>query len=124
MNKPGPELDAFIAEKLMGWRLSARGNWWLGEDGADARSNQWVPSTNYENALQVVEFLRDKGWAYRIEGVPDISSARRGVRVTFQFGVLPPGHASSPMYEADGKDIPHAICLAAKLLTEVPKDTL
>ena len=67
--KPGPELDALVAEKVMGWTavyLSDGVNTWL-DDGVNtgrmiSGDYPWSPSTSIADAWEVVEKLGKDGF--------------------------------------------------------------
>lgn len=59
----GAELDALIAERILGWRPSPGAYYWLGNDGRrQAKAAIWRPSRRSDEMLQVVERLRALGW--------------------------------------------------------------
>lgn len=116
--KPGPELDALIAKKVMGatkkcmgpnpnvallsgplftfvWQLPD-GTWWLDEYPAPDYS------TSIENAWQVVEKLKDAGQSVEI-----FTTCVHGPEET---RVLLDGVEMVPCSDIN---VPHAICLAA-----------
>jgi len=56
---PGPELDAAVAEKVMGWKRtegSESGAWTL--KNGDGRFGSWSPSTDIKAAWEVVERVK------------------------------------------------------------------
>lgn len=79
----GGELDALVAEKVMGWRWlhDGLGNmaWYEGlhdtgwGDGGDAGRNRraWAPATDIAAAWQVVEKMRSDGWLVSLREMPD-----------------------------------------------------
>lgn len=121
----GRELDALVAEKVMGWSLNAHGEWlnsdqsftgWhTNESKYDpchncGRSNLWHPSTSIEAAWEVVE---------KMGGVFRMSTTLGGqYRVTFSDVTV---DSYSEEYDVGRKydkealadTAPHAICLAA-----------
>lgn len=67
-DKPGPELDARIAEEVMGWKLFAYNQpWpcgkphtaWIASGGRIINQCDWEPSTDIAAAWEVVKKLRD-----------------------------------------------------------------
>lgn len=68
--KAGRELDALVAEKVMGWtarhevRYSEGIPWtysyWVDKDGKNVNQWHFVPSENISDAWKVVEKLRDE----------------------------------------------------------------
>jgi len=73
--KPGRELDALVAKKIMGWKLSADASEWLDADGEYMKAAEywyiggnddilpWSPSTDIAAAWQV-----DKpGWVWEFQ---------------------------------------------------------
>jgi hypothetical protein len=104
------ELDALVAEKVMGWheaQTTFNGLWWCVEgDGSyfgrrQARVSEWHPSTNIADAWQVVEKMRADAWDVLIDGTDDGSCDWWTVR----FGGCMPAVQST--------SIAKAICLAA-----------
>lgn len=107
--KPGRELDAMIAEKVMGWRdvcekvYSNGERDWLGkhpERGATFSIQRY--STDANHAWSVVEKLRElhpDGWVCVLVGVGD----------EIQVSVSTGAHE----FDATGVTLPHAICAAA-----------
>lgn len=54
------ELDALVAERVMGWTLSHRGNWWNGANGRNVYSvEMWRPSTCSDCDLFVLGHVRE-----------------------------------------------------------------
>lgn len=112
----GQNLDAEVAEQVMGWYVEYHAEdeeWWTDEDGNRLRrQEEWSPSSDISNAREVREKLREQGWDLSIESrVAVVSEAK---------------HASGPPWEAsfihpDGKleargrgdTAPEAICRAA-----------
>jgi len=72
--KAGRELDALIAEKVMGWEFHANAGWYepgMWETNTACRAapcgvRGWRPSTRIQDAWQVVEKLMEKGWSCNI----------------------------------------------------------
>ena len=114
--EPGSELDALVAEKVMGWKK------WRGVDGYDvwirqetdgwthtvareswpakqmwAAFQEWKPSSNMSNVWEAVEKLQSMGWTWQM-------SVERGVFRAYC--------RASSQGESD-ISMPHAICLAA-----------
>lgn len=66
----GPELDAIIAEKVMGWKRvpGTESGAWMDPCTNDGRMGSWSPSTDIAAAWEVVEKLKlsliptNKGW--------------------------------------------------------------
>lgn len=94
--KAGRELDALVAEKVMG--LDVRQGGYAGGIGQHLRPY----SRDIGAAWEVVEKLEGKGFSYHIEtGEPGMVDA------FFDTDV------DSPIFWAAAKTAPHAICLAA-----------
>ena len=64
VHKAGPELDALIAEKVMGWKSENHsrtlhdpqaGPSWCGPDGAPRQRGDWSPSTSLADAWEMEE---------------------------------------------------------------------
>jgi hypothetical protein len=71
----GRELDALVAEKVMGWVLTRRGGegkyrdtmYWNGaQDKGSQVDWHWHPSTDIAAAMQVVEKMFSDGWAVEL----------------------------------------------------------
>lgn len=95
--KPGPELDALIAKKVMGWTLGKSDDHYYLMDGRhiDRRvGTGWSPSTNITHAFEVVEKV---GPQFEIIYQPN-------GRWLARFGNT---------IQAEADTAPHAICLAA-----------
>lgn len=114
--KPGPELDALIAEKVMGLKLHIHRYYGLSgklePSGPYLEPQDWggsVPtrpkpySTDIAAAWRVVERLRELGW------IVDLFDEGRGWSVSFERDRT----ISSANNQADALTAPHAICLAA-----------
>ena len=113
--EPGPELDALVAEKVMGWEQRHPKHWaecagtgGLGDSFEYRRSQaEWSPSTSIADAWEVVENIKHPH--------------RRSVFVGFDCAILTEGPYQCCVNEPDGLCVasawadtaPHAICLAA-----------
>lgn len=78
----GPELDALVATKVMGWRISKNGHYWVDtlgehmahlEDGPwlDAGDKPWSPSEDMDAAWDVVKLLRKRFGIVEVHGHDD-----------------------------------------------------
>lgn len=134
--KPGRELDALVAERVMGWKLLPDTAYGHSEQAAmDANKMAWFDNNNdyiageldYDHqfstdiaaAWQVVEKLREDDWwwsaSYRTTTVEEIKESRPGYWVTFRCvrgGVRGDRHGNS-------SQLSHAICIAALKAVEV-----
>ena len=107
--EPGRELDALIAEKVMGWRKT-RGGY------TNDLTKQWsVPekqlplySTSIKAAWEVVEKLRGKGYYFDLDG--DKDGGARGELIPW---IAEFSNVNKKKYSGYAKTAPHAICLAA-----------
>ena len=64
--KAGPELDALVAERFMGWECPPKHNYWMtfGDEGTfdlHVSRRKWAPSTKPEHAAMVADELRNRG---------------------------------------------------------------
>ena len=108
--KPGPELDAAIAEKVMGWPAYDYGFdvVFTLPDGNVKRLENWEPSTSIFNAFEVVEAMRKNGERFLSLSITDDDIEQwkclyyDGMQRAYAFG----------------ETAPHAICLAALLAVE------
>lgn len=110
--KPGRELDALVAEKVMGWRVGERfdGDWYLMEPASGGMGGNPVPmrlehySTDIAAAWQLVEKV-GTGWLY-LTLTQDSDRTSDYWRAAF--------HRRTDAPDAvNGDTAPHAICLAA-----------
>ena len=77
MIEPGRELDALVAEKVMGWTrgtISTYGGLmpaWIDATGRahppNATSGGWLPSVDIRAAWEVVEKMQADGWMWQVE---------------------------------------------------------
>jgi hypothetical protein len=134
--KPGRELDALIAEKVMGWkRLTySQSNpnnkkkaddhrltmWWhsedlkekaLAEDDNDYYNPEpaWSPSTNIAQAWEVAKKMHQLGWILEIRTGYNIETTAPVHRVSLCKRGFDEYYVGIPNLDA----VPHAICLAA-----------
>ena len=112
--QPGPELDALVAEKVMGWEKNDQGMWVMSrstENGwkqtINIAASQWRPSTSIKVAWEVMEKMRHLG-LYPGVGVD-------GDRwEAWVFDTEPvQGDFSAPKVKATAPIAPLAICKAA-----------
>lgn len=103
----GRELDAAVAERVMGWQRQPDYNYWMSFPAGEtfklhALIATWKPSEDIGAAMEVVEKMRSLGWSFACtlyEGKLPYA--------TFCTGTV----KSSSNAEADS--LPKAICLAA-----------
>jgi hypothetical protein len=117
--KPGRELDALVAEKVMGWRLEERGygaTFWVDENGKVKRAAEpcsidfcscevFSPSTDISDAWEVVEKLRDLGFHVGIKTPPKVKSC--------SYWVCLENFYAGKSFTEYGETAPLAICMAA-----------
>lgn len=100
--KAGRELDALVAEKVMGWRADGIGDdgyFWKGAGSDGWHSDNWKPSTDIAAAWAVVEKMATAEDEFRLAKFKDNPWG-----CTFRY------------FEGDrssGDTAPEAICLAA-----------
>jgi hypothetical protein len=109
---PGRELDALVAEKVMGWLHTES---WQSDGeitGTTPDYRAWVPvprySTDWAAAGEVVEKVRAQmpgGWGFELEDVGVSAVALNTWRAAFM--------GADAKWEALSDSAPHAICLAA-----------
>lgn len=113
--QPGRDLDAMVAEKVMGMvdnRPSGRsGEMWGIMDWFAPGEPAWAPnfptySTSISAAWEVVEKMRGDGWYVRITDTKSPLGHRWMVSFDTEEGL-------HPLYTAYSETVPHAICLAA-----------
>lgn len=99
---PGPELDAMVAERVMGWRKRPDSiYWWEHERGGEpvAVIGVWLPSTNVAAAIQALERIME----------PPVSATHW--RAGWRCG--PHCEIDDVFYAASDHGLAHAISLAA-----------
>lgn len=119
--KPGPELDALIAEKVMGLSLfqrerkSSSGVRWKERLIDDPWKRRPIPaySTSISAAWEVVEKLFIDGWKMELEASAFLGEDRGGAGVRFSCRSQVRGRHS-----ASAPTAPMAICLAALRVVE------
>lgn len=109
--KPGKELDALIAENVMGLPVLDYNNYGtitVSYENDENRQAVWVDlpkySTDITAAWEVAEKLAEKGFYYEIQQAWSQENTKR-CRVYLNDG--------EARYIAIGDTAPHAICLAA-----------
>lgn len=124
--KPGRELDALIAEKVMGWKWFSRSDFI--RDPSDPGFTPWEkrlyppgfkcewhvpPRGVQEMQFDIKPYSTDIAAAWEVvekmEGVWDICSRARG----WVVGLAVRSEGSDKIVYAEGGTAPHAICLAA-----------
>lgn len=107
--KPGREMDALVAQHVMGWTLSHRGNCW-NKNGKNAYSVlMWNPSTDIKAAWEVVEKLSKL--SFQLKSSRNHRQDKDAYTHSARFGFN--AEKLDRNYMADGVTAPHAICLAA-----------
>ena len=114
--KPGRELDALVAEKVMGWEyfpaqatgMFVRLGYFFDPVSGEAH-HHWSPSTDISAAWEVVEKMSEQWPQYQLAKIED------GWSVMWGFD----GYGWP---EATGKTAPEAICKAALLAVMDGKD--
>ena len=133
--KAGRELDALVAEKVMGW-IPSWGNWWMAgygemncsldkatewsfeaEKGVEYRGkkyqsiplHRWCPSTDISAAWEIVEKMREVGYFIRLADQDEFIRAR-----FYNPNFLPDEKSLWIVAET----VPEAICKAALLAME------
>lgn len=107
--KPGRELDALVAEKVLGWSKGYEDDgtpYWA--TGDTAMSGDWPPSTDVAEAWEVVEDLVSQGFDLDLSSTilsPDFMAVSWGA--TFSRSIT--------RAKVTGETAPEAICKAALL---------
>lgn len=108
----GREMDALVAEKVMGWhRLSFSKCWISGASKKERRIELWSPSTDISGAWEVVEKMREKGFIWSINyRNPVMSDLKYMPYVGFW------NYTNGKPYKqghSDATEVPLAVCRAA-----------
>jgi hypothetical protein len=111
--EPGRELDALIAEKVMGWTLKENPKAFydfevFSWEGGNVDVCDFRPSTSISDAWQVVDKLKD----YMCELEFDFGYENRIWAMFTVAGIIDELH---PSFQSEGRSAAHAICLAALL---------
>ena len=115
----GRELDALVAEKVLGWthitkrhRGGGRFTWYGYPPGPRQYSRASAFSTSWAAMREVVEAMRERGYYLSISVWPD--------HVHASFVRRPDGEAIdvSSYISARGASLPHAVCEAARKAME------
>ena len=108
---PGPELDALVAERVMGWeRWWVTSNGWRWRDAGKllAWEKDWRPSADIAAAWKVVERMIGLDYVVVLTGLVDWNCR---FEEDFDIADYP---RRGPMFgEADEATAPMAICIAA-----------
>ena len=117
----GPELDALIAEKVMGWEWNIRNGQCYAEHWCSNAADcwpEWSPSTDITAAWEVVEKLRNWPNGHYWLSLSQIAGVRGEWRSGFSYGGMAVNH--SPKFVV-ADTAPLAICRAAlKAITPSP----
>lgn len=113
--KAGRELDALVAEKVMGWKRHdlgpINGVRWVNKDGRIIDTEHpFTYSTDIAAAWEVVEKMEKDGW----QASGHMSATETGYW-NFQFTKI----NEQKQFYALTKTVPYAICLAALKAIEV-----
>jgi len=126
--EPGPELDALVAEKVMGatmlgpyvygegkwWQIPGLGRRYIGpDDDWEIRLVLWHPGTDMNHALEVAEKLASRGWSYTFQRTCLQSSVAPHSVFALHEDVYPPVVGNKGVITVANCELPHAICLAA-----------
>lgn len=104
----GRNLDAAVAERVMGWQRQPDYNYWMSFPAGEsfklhALIATWRPFESIEAAMEVVEKVRERGYQVSIR------SWEGAVPWSVKF-IL---YTSREEVEEDGDSLPEAICRAA-----------
>lgn len=115
----GRELDAVVAERVMGWQRQPQYNYWMtfpeGETfQLHALIATWKPSTEIATAMNVVERLRERGWTFEMYAHPEGFSAQA---YSFLVNTTAIEHFTAKII---CDSLPEAICRAALATVNVP----
>ncbi len=117
--KPGPELDALIAEKVMEWELKPHENkdfwpfFWIMSvptGRIDGGIGSWSPSTDIAHAWEVVEKVREAWSNFNLHSANGWGASFGDIRM-LEPELDDVTERWTPVCNAP--TAPHAICLAA-----------
>lgn len=115
----GREMDALIAERVMGWRLKrqepAADDVWYEREGVTISIHEWKPSTEISDAWKVIEHRRSQDWWQEIRS----AGGRTGNWIVCTDNAEDPEASRLTIWESP--TAPLAICRAALLSTIDPK---
>ncbi len=105
---PGRELDALVAEKVMGWKSFGE-HWAIPGEANDIRrvhkKVHWRPSEDISAAWQVVSHMKSQSnglFGFMVD-----------LRLSEEWDAEFDMYDEQESYKATGDTAPHAICLAA-----------
>jgi hypothetical protein len=112
------EIDALVAEKVMGWAIHRRNTaWWVHKDDVDivtwrktANVHEWQPHRRIEQAWQVYEWLESRGLVRVCNGDGDSKDCDF---TPLQTRNHPSGEYCLESAHGSAESYPMAICLAA-----------
>ena len=119
--KPGRELDALVATKVMGWK--SKDDIWMLPDGGGVYKREWSPSTDIKAAWEVVEkvILDSKcPEGFQLSN-GDIGQEYEMCDAKKWGASFDNGYGNGTF--SDGESAPHVICLSAlaSVGVEVPE---
>lgn len=129
--KPGSELDALVAEKVMGWKPNYPGGWphppkdvpnrkrFLNKDGETVIPNY---STDIAAVWEVVNKMRENGFESYLIGGPS-AEVKSGRMPSFGCRFFD-GNQKMAFVRSEADSAPHAICLAALKVVGVFTDKI
>lgn len=124
----GRELDALVAEKVMGWSAVKNKNGYSEVDyalmggGLMSRDSGWSPSENLEHIWDVVDQMRKDGFSFTCF---QPSSFRNTTIVSFICPMGPcekhgnPNSTHHGAYDVEAETAPLAVCRAALMALKV-----
>jgi hypothetical protein len=108
--QPGRELDAMVAEQILGWESREREPDEVYFVDIHGNVRKGSPSQSWEGMRLVVERMRELGWKWDIREQRDgywFAALMKGYSLTSPFGRSP--------------HLPHAVCLAALAAIEAER---
>jgi hypothetical protein len=105
--KPGRELDALVAERVMGWSSESR-TAWCAQDPRSYLRIQWKNGQGFERELP--RYSTDIADAWEVVESPHFDAWMVGRNANGKWHVWNPYECVVVAY---GDTAPHAICLAA-----------
>lgn len=124
--KPGRELDALVAEKVMGWDDSGDGEWRNEFDRPIESIRLWRPSTDISAAWEVVEKMNELDFSITTHSLGKIVTVYGPETNHEKIDKAKKAGLHSKLIETCamtyGESVPEAVCKAA-LLVMIDKES-
>lgn len=113
----GRDLDAAVAERVMGWQRQPDYNYWMSFPAGESFSLHaliatWSPSESIEAAMQVVEKMWQLGWSIEMANGGKLGTLATA-RIVSWYVRFVEDENDLNNWSAEAETLPEAICRAA-----------